>query len=1027
VTRARVSGLPNSAAWALLARALLHERPVPGVSLPALKGPLVFVRADQAALEDAADAFTALEPIFGALPKPALFGEDAQDRLAALERLSSGSRLALATPETLATPAHSPAEYKSRGLTFTSGHRLPRGEALSALEKLGYRRVDFVESPGEYAVRGAVLDLFALEPLTAVRALYDEDTVQSLRRFDPTSQQTEEYLDHVKVGAAREPGVGEGTVLDWLEGATFVVEEGVKAALPEGAQVLDAVRLAEDGLDFGARPNAPVRGRVEAAIEEIQAAAAAGLKACLYSLNRGEDHRIQELFAGRVPDGACQFLIGPLRQGLTHPGLKIALFSTSEIFERAYRSTNRFARFTASSRAAFRFAELKQGDYVVHKDYGISRYRGLRPIESPGHGTVDCLKLEFRGSDTLYLPMSEFQKVQRFSGGEGHRPRLSSLDTRKWEEVKHLVAEGVRELAEALLKTHAERRAIPGYAFPPGGAIEREFAEGFPYEETPDQAKAIQDVVLDMEAPHPMDRLVVGDVGFGKTEVAMRAAFKCAAAGKQAALLVPTTILADQHFRTFQARFAEYPVKLAVLSRFQTPGEQKKILEALEKGKVDVVIGTARLLQKDVKFRDLGLAIIDEEHRFGVKDKEKFKQLRKSIDCLALSATPIPRSLNQAFSGLRGLSLIQSPPTGRQPIVTKVLPWSDQAVADAIREELAREGQVYYIHNRVRTLPEAVKTLEKLVPEARFTMVHGQMKGEEIETAMWDFFNRKYDVLAASTIIESGLDIPTVNTLIVEDAHEFGLAQLYQLRGRVGRERRRAYCWFFHPAGAESAPLTEEARLRLEALKEFAQLGAGMKLALRDLEIRGAGDLLGAKQHGFLNAVGVDYYTELLNEEIARRGGPAKAKEPERTVALDVRISAFIPEDYLPGEMERLEFYKRIVRAKPAEIPGLRKELEDLSGPIPKPVANLFDLLRVRCAAAAAGVKSVSQKGGEYELVLGPDAIVDPALMRKWTAEHKGKLSFFRGEGGDGVRVDAGQDAGLPWLERFLGEMVSSR
>ncbi|MBI5241568.1 MAG: DEAD/DEAH box helicase, partial [Elusimicrobia bacterium] len=686
----------------------------------------------------------------------------------------------------------------------------------------------------------------------------------------------------------------------------------------------------------------------------------------------------------------------------------------------------RWRRFTAANRGALRLGELKRGDFIVHQDYGLARFRGLEPVSAPGHGTVDCLALEFRGSDRLFLPMHEFGKVQRYSGAEGKRPRLSSLDSRNWEEVKAAVREGVRELAEALLKTQAERAAKPGFAFPPESAMERAFAAEFPYEETPDQGQAIADTLADMCAPHPMDRVVVGDVGFGKTEVAMRAAFKCAAAFKQAALLVPTTILAEQHYRTFCARFADYPVRLGLLTRFQPKGEVRKVLAGLAAGTVDVVIGTARLLQKDVRFKDLGLTIIDEEHRFGVADKEKLKLLRRTVDCLALSATPIPRTLNQAMSGLRAISLIQSPPVGRQPILTKVGPYDEGAAAAAISDELARGGQVYYVHNRVRTLEDCRRRLQGLVPGARFVLAHGQMRASEIEAAMWEFYHREADVLVASTIIESGLDIPSVNTLLVEDAQDFGLAQLYQLRGRIGRERQRAVCWLFFPSRAEAlAALTDEARQRLEALREFGELGSGVKLAMRDLEIRGCGELLGARQHGFINAVGSEMYAELLEAELGRRRGRPEAAGGAET-ALDLNVEAYIPESYLPGEMQRLDYYKRILRADAAGARALRRELDDLCGPLPEPVRLLFRVLEVRALAARARVRRATQKGGSLEVIFHPGAEVSAEAMRGWLQSYAGRLRFSRRPDGEGVAVELRGEGPLAWLEAFLTPLVGA-
>jgi len=1017
-----ISGLCNPGAWAYLARCLLTPEAGSPFRWEGFPGRLLLLRREHSELEDVADAATALAPLFKDAPlRAAFFGDDLRLRLSSLELLRAGAPLALATPEALRAPAPSAAELSSLAVEFRVGSRLPRSRAVEGLLRAGYRKVDFVETPGEFAERGAVLDFYGLEPMEAVRVLFDEDEVASVRSVDPLTQQTRELMSQARAvcAAALEPGAA---LADWFgPGWTWLLEEGLEAVpAPAGATVLRA-GPAGAGLDLGARPNGPYLGDPARAWEELRRRAAEGYRTVLFSLNRGEDRRMQELleeeFEGQPP---CQFLIGPLRHGFHHPGHRLAAFSASEIFARNYRPSLRWRHFTAANRGALRLRELKKGDFIVHQDYGLARFRGLEPVSAPGHGTVDCLALEFRGSDKLFLPMYEFGKVQKYSGAEGKRPRLSSLDTRNWEEVKRAVREGVRELAEALLKTQAERAAQLGFAFPPESAMERAFAAEFPYEETPDQAQAIADTLADMCAPHPMDRVVVGDVGFGKTEVAMRAAFKCAAAFKQTAILVPTTILAEQHYRTFCARYADYPVRLGLMTRFQGEREMAKVRAGLAAGTVDVVIGTARLLQKDVKFKDLGLTVIDEEHRFGVRDKEKLKLLRRSVDCLALSATPIPRTLNQTLSGLRAISLIQSPPVGRQPIVTKVGPYDEGAVAAAIAEELARGGQAYYVHNRVRTLEDCQRRLQKLVPGARFAMIHGRMRGSEIESVMWEFFNRKFDVLVASTIIESGLDIPSVNTLLVEDAQDFGLAQLYQLRGRIGRERQRATCYLFFPAGTEElSALTEEARKRLEALREFGELGSGVKLAMRDLEIRGCGELLGARQHGFIHAVGVEMYADLLSAELdCRQGRPAAPSESP--VALDLNVDAFIPESYLPGEMERLDYYKRILKADAAGAEALRRGLEDLCGPLPGPVRLLFRVLEVRSLAQRARVSRVTQKGGALEVLFRPDAQISPATTQAWLKTYAGRLGFARRPDGEGVVVELRGEEPLAWLEVFL-------
>jgi transcription-repair coupling factor (superfamily II helicase) len=1000
----RVVGAPGSGARAHRARRMLAGRTPAGLTAP--KGPLVLVLPDADAVEDAADAVKALAPLFdGRAETAAVFCDDARERLASLELLRGGARLVLATPEGLQAPAPGRADFSARTVRFRAGDRSHRDSAIEALAAAGYQRVDFVESPGEFAVRGAVLDFHALEPAVAYRILYDEDRVASIRPFDPVSQEPAAVVAQAVATPAEEPALG-GRTADWLvDGALWLIDKDVRTEVPEGVEVwgLGGFDGSKEDVDFGAAALGPYAGDPKNAWREMKADVERGRKVLLFSLNSGEDARLQEILSEELAPGAVQFLIGPLREGFRIDSESLVVHATSQIFERDWRGVGRWKRFAAKGEQAVRWRELKNGDYVVHQEYGIARYDGMEPVSVPGHGAQDCVKLEFRGSDRLYVPLTEFGRIQKYSGVEGKRPRLSSLDTRTWEEVKRQVAEGVRELAEELLRLQAKRAAQPGHVFPPEGEMEREFRDSFPFDLTEDQAKAIHDTLEDMMSPKPMDRLVVGDVGFGKTEVAMRAAFKCVMGLKQCAVLAPTTVLADQHFRTFTKRMAGFPVKLAIMTRFQTKAEQKKTLDELRSGKIDVVIGTARLLQKDVRFHDLGLVVVDEEHRFGVTDKERLKKVRVNADILSLSATPIPRSLHQALTGLRGISLIETAPIGRQPIVTRVGPWDERVVSTAIAEELARGGQVYYVHNRVRSMKEALDGISRLSGGARVAMVHGQMRGAEIEKAMWDFSQRRSDVLVASTIIESGLDIPTVNTLLVEDAQNFGLAQLYQLRGRVGRERQRAYCYLFHPPDAEMKDLPEDTVKRLDALKEFGALGAGIKLAMRDLEIRGAGDLLGAKQHGFMNAVGADYYAQMLESEVARLRGQAAVDD--RPVSIDLRLPAYLPEDYLPGEIERLKVYKRALRATPEEGRKILEELERLSGPAPQPVKNLFDLLSLRAEARRARVDSVVEAEDAVEIRFRPDAPPDPAAPARWLKAFGARVSFVPSSEGDAVRL----------------------
>lgn len=1030
MSSAKIGGLPTAGAWAYLARQLLSNQGSVRELLPERRGPLVIVRKTDEELEDLADAYSALGALFaeGRALKPAIFGEDDRVRLASLERLANGEELVLATPAGLNAPAPPKAGFQKQRKYLRVGGTYPMSRLIEELTALGYQRVGYVETPGEFAVRGAVVDFFALEPLKAVRMLFNEDVLESMKEFDVETQVSGEFIyEFTASAAAVSPSTQGGAVFDWVSHAgLWLADEDAEIRVPQ-APLVKAVKLGDEGtVAFGAAAPPRFQGNLELAAGQINAWREEGYRVLVFAINRGEDERLREIFKGRMPANGCQFVIGPLRSGFIRPPEKLAVLTSSELFERSYRGAPRWLRYSGSGRRRFLPGDLKPGDYVVHQDYGISRYRGIRSIETPEQGQTDCLVLEYRSNDKVYVPMADFKLVQKFVGAEGHRPRLSSLDTRSWDDVKDRVREGAREIAEQLLKIQAARLAHRGHAFPPDSHIEEEFASAFPYEETPDQRKAIDAVKADMMAPHPMDRLVVGDVGFGKTEVAMRAALKAAVGEKQTAVLVPTTILADQHCRTFIRRFAEYPVKIAMLSRFQPKAEEARVLKELKAGEIDIVIGTHRLLSPDIKFKDLGLLIIDEEHRFGVKDKERLKALKKNVDVLSLSATPIPRTLYQSLSGLRQVSLIQSAPTGRQPIVTYVGPWSDDKAASAIRAELERGGQVYFVHNRVRTLPKRLKELQDLVPEARYAMVHGQMRPEPLETAMWDFFNRKADVLVASSIIESGLDIPTVNTLLVDQAQDFGLAQLYQLRGRIGRERQRAYCYLFYPGERDLEQLPEEARLRLEALREFSELGSGMRLAMRDLEIRGAGELLGAKQHGFINSVGVEYYSELIQEQVEKLRG--KTPAPKRAaVQLDIGVKAFIPETCVPGELERLEFYKRLMDAPKEKLPALKAELTDLSGPVPEPVDNLFKLLELRAELGARGVREAAQRENAIEVGFRKDAVLPTEAVANWQAKYGERMRFVPSEEGDGLRVQLDGEAPMDWLNQFLKTLPASR
>ncbi len=662
-------------------------------------------------------------------------------------------------------------------------------------------------------------------------------------------------------------------------------------------------------------------------------------------------------------------LVGRLSAGVSLPAAGVHLVTEEELF--GVRKIARRRRLRRADASSFRATGLAPGDHVVHVDYGIGRYLGLGAVPVQGEPT-ECLTLEYAEGSRVYVPLEQFHLVERYVAGDGE-PTLAKLGSAAWERTKRRVGEAARRFAEELLSIAAERQAAKGIAFSSEGAWHREFAAAFPYEETEDQARVIDEVIADMEAPRPADRLVCGDVGYGKTEVAMRAAFKAVYDGRQVAVLVPTTVLAAQHDQTFRARFAAYPVTISMLSRFLPRARQSEVVEGLAAGSVDIVIGTHRLLQDDMTFANLGLLIIDEEQRFGVAHKERLKKMRSGVDVLTMTATPIPRTLHMALAGIRDLSIINTPPEDRLAVKTYIKPFDPRVIEEAVGRELARGGQVFAVHNRVETIDAFAEYLRSLVPHARIVVAHGQMPERALERAMMAFLDRSYDVLVCTTIIENGLDIPSVNTIIIDRADRLGLAQLYQLRGRVGRDRHQAYAYLFVPT---SGVLAGEARQRLQAIGELAALGSGFRLAGRDLEIRGSGNVLGTEQSGHVAAVGFELYCRLLAESVAEIKGEAPRHAVEPTLSLP-RVGA-VPADYLPSEAQRLEVYARLGRVRsPSALEVLELEVHDRYGSPPPTVEALFDAVAVRLAARRLEVETVEDARGRVTLTLAPSS---PAL-----------------------------------------------
>ncbi|GMA50529.1 transcription-repair-coupling factor [Alicyclobacillus contaminans] len=700
------------------------------------------------------------------------------------------------------------------------------------------------------------------------------------------------------------------------------------------------------------------------------------------------DYRMDVRHVSSLTSGSGPvILVGNLANGFELPLQRIAVVVETEVFTERKKPRRVRAEMTDAERIKS-YTDLQPGDFVVHVNHGIGKYLGIRTLEIDGKHK-DYLHLQYAGNDSLYVPVEQIDQVQRYIGSEDKAPKLYHLGGNDWNRVKQRVSKSVRDIAEDLVKLYAARQSAPGYAFSPDTAWQKEFEAMFPYEETPDQLRAIEEIKRDMEKSRPMDRLLCGDVGYGKTEVAIRAAFKAVIDGKQVAVLVPTTILAHQHYDTFKERFSGFPATVEVLSRFRTKSEAQAILKGLKDGSIDVIIGTHRLLQKSVQFKDLGLLIVDEEQRFGVTHKERLKQLRTNVDCLTLTATPIPRTLHMSLLGVRDLSVIETPPENRFPVQTYVAEYNESLVREALERELNRGGQVYFLYNQVNNIQSMAERVQRLVPSARIAVAHGQMAEEELERVMLDFLDGNIDILVTTTIIETGLDIPNVNTLIVYDADRLGLSQLYQLRGRVGRSNRIAYAYFTYQ---KDKVLTEVAEKRLQAIKEFTELGSGFKIAMRDLAIRGAGNLLGAEQHGFINSVGFDMYNDMLAKAVKEVRGEVQEELPEPTI--DLGLEAYLPDSFIPDAAQKIAMYKKFKFVRSAEAADdLEEELEDRYGDLPDAVRNLLDVTRMKSAAAQYGIEGISTHGAETVIRVAPEKApeIDQAKLFGLTKVHAGQ------------------------------------
>ncbi len=1003
-------------------------------------------------------------------------------RMRALHRLAGGSHTVLVTSIPALVQRLLPLPvFSGACLLLRREDSIEREVLTSRLLRQGYRQVSVVEIPGEFSIRGGIVDLYSTAYADPLRVEFLGDTVESLRLFDPATQKSITKLDQAWVLPARELIYAEGdpkalaplppdaewrapdlypemhSLLDYLRVSPVIVLEHPMTLRKQAELFREEVQraYARHESNAGEVPYSSPHRLYHAwdaildrlrfyrclATESIDAldpswhpvvtvpaqtphSAGLGLRGTLFTdtlrtldrlreagqvlivaRSRGQADRLLALFAehelpavnwappnwgaSSIKKAPFYVLHGDLSVGFLSADGRLSIITEEELFAKGLHH-----RPPAKTKAATFLSSLEDlniGDPVVHIQYGIGRYQGLCRLSVQAFES-DYLILEFAGGDKLYVPLERLNLVQRYQGAEAHAPRLDRLGGSTWARTTARVKKGIEEMAHELAELYANREIVHRQEYEADSSMTHAFEAAFEYEETPDQLRAIDDIKRDMESPKPMDRLVCGDVGYGKTEVAMRAAFKAVENNRQVAVLVPTTLLAQQHYDNFTQRFAPFPAQVGMLSRFQTPKENKVLLKDLATGTVDVVIGTHRLLQKDVQFRNLGLVVIDEEQWFGVRHKERLKQLRTQVDVLTLTATPIPRTLQMSMSSVRDLSVIETPPPGRLAIRTQVLRFNETVVRDAILRELARGGQVYFVHNRVQTMERIGTWLQGLMPEARILLAHGQMDDRLLESVMLKFIRREADMLVTSAIIQSGLDVPNANTILVNRADTFGLAQLYQLRGRVGRSGLQAYAYFFTE---DEAALTVDAQKRLIAIQEFTELGSGFRIAATDLEIRGAGNLLGKQQSGHIAAVGLDLYIKMIEQAVQHLRGTGVEEEPADPT-LHLPVSAFIPEDYVTDTHHRLSLYKRLASSQQVgDLALLHAEMQDRYGPLPHPVERLLEVMQMKLLAKSARLASIDVKAGSVVMAFDPKARVPEEGMRRLLDRYPRRLHIL--------------------------------
>jgi len=1142
--RIRLSGLTPTAKALLLA--LLQQ---------AVRRPFLVVVPDNKTAEDLHPMLRSLVELTGALdPESVVFvpnrdvlpfqnqsahPEIQEARAAALWRIATGAASIVIAPlASAAMRLQDGAYYADLARVIRRGESVDAESLLQHLTSVGYTVADIVEMPGEYALRGGILDVYPPEAERPLRIELFGDEVESIRKFDPATQRSASPVDEINLLPLTETPLTEKLLAiiharlsgKRVSGDKDIVEQAARAEgavvfpgwefyapiagaklslfdlLPRGVVILHepsalqsehdrwweklvgvheqslignlvrpedlflgpeewASKLADvTSIDFEhlgiettsvespgvehvtlvSQPSPRFHGTVAAMAEEVHRLAKESRHVVFVAPSTGELERLAGIFSeynlpyrmgsrvrpgsenlieetARFTDAQTATLVkGYVPDGVLIPEANLALFGARDLFDESEtvvtHSTRRRAR---TSPFLSDFRDLQVGDYVVHLEHGIAQYLGLKEIDQ-GDGKAEYMQLEYADAARLYIPLTRLDLIQKYRSAEGAKPALNHLGTPAWAKTKSRVKKAMQDMADELVKLYAQRKMVQGHSFPPDTEWMKEFEEAFEYNETDDQMMAISDVKRDMESSQPMDRLLCGDVGYGKTEVAMRAAFKAVSDNKQVAVLAPTTVLAFQHYETFKQRIAAFPVSVDMISGFRTTKQQKETLAKLETGKIDILIGTHRLLSKDVKFTDLGLVIVDEEQRFGVRHKERLKQMRKEVDVLTMSATPIPRTLHMSMVGLRDMSVIETPPKDRIAIQTVVASWDNKLIQSALVQELERGGQIYFVHNRVESIWEIAAKLQELVPKARILVGHGQMSEGELEKVMLKFMHHEADILVATTIIENGLDIPLCNTILINRADRLGLSELYQLRGRVGRSNRRAYAYLLIPQDTELTPL---ARRRLAALKEFSDLGAGFKLAALDLELRGAGNLLGGEQSGQIEAVGFELYTSMLERTIRELRGEAAPEESE--IQLNLALNIRIPNDYIPEENQRLRMYKRVagVQGEP-QLNEVRAELKDRYGPLPGAVRSLVDYAALRLLCQRVGAIGIERKRDQYSIRFRQNAKIDPEKLAHFVASHKGAqfspagiLKFFLKASGAGEV--------LPELRNLLANLAA--